>query len=333
MWQSYLVGRGVAVIAFGAGITVFTASVASAAYDKGACLRGYRAMKEAREFEKAGRLREAGESFATCAQLACGGWAQKCAARREDIVSQTPSIIPLVTDEAGVPRVDVQVKIDGAVVASQLDGRGLPVEPGLHEVSFSTSGVVFASEKVMVVEGQRNRPVAVTMHAQAKVEVASAAMQAANTPASATAESVPVTKPVAEERAQDPSAGGPVAESPSRKVPLQTKSGLSAVPYVLGGVAAAGVGAGALLTLWGNRDNAALSQCAPHCLQSSVDHIRGLYIAADVSVGVGAVALGAATWIFVRHSLAKESSPPGAAYRFDVSPTPHGAFAAVTRSF
>ena len=77
-----------------------------------------------------------------------------------------PSVVPLVVDDKGDPRVDVQVKMDGRVIASELNGRAIPVDPGTHEFSFSTPAGVFASKQVTFAKGERNRTLAVSMPAQ-----------------------------------------------------------------------------------------------------------------------------------------------------------------------
>jgi len=111
--------------------------------------------------------------------------------------------------------------------------------------------------------------------------------------------------------------------------------GPSAFAYVLGGVGLLGVGAGALLTYWGKTDNDALAQCAPNCLSSSVDHVRTMYLAADVSFGVGAVLLGAATWMFATSHSGERPIPAAApsAAILDLEPTRSGAIATVRGAF
>jgi hypothetical protein len=74
----------------------------------------------------------------TCAKATCGGLLkQQCTNLYMQLESDIPSVVPLVTDDAGAPRVDVQVTMDGEVLTSRLDGRSLRVDPGLHEFSFS----------------------------------------------------------------------------------------------------------------------------------------------------------------------------------------------------
>ena len=77
--------------------------------------------------------------------------------------SDIPSVVPLVSDENGEPRVDVQVTIDNELLTSRLDGRALPIDPGMHEFSFTADGAVLATQRLMIVQGQRNRPIAITL--------------------------------------------------------------------------------------------------------------------------------------------------------------------------
>src|SRR5262249_5261012 len=76
------------------------------------CAAGSRAYRSAQESERAGRLRDAAASLETCAQARCPGLARICRARRADVSSRTPSVVPVVTDEHGDPRVDVEVRMD-----------------------------------------------------------------------------------------------------------------------------------------------------------------------------------------------------------------------------
>ena len=89
----------------------------------------------------------------------------------------------------------------------------------------------------------------------------------------------------------------------------------------------------AVLTYWGRKDNALLSSCAPNCSQASIDHIRKLYVAADVSLGVGAAALATSVVLFLTSPSPREKSPIDARYRVHVAPAPSGGFAALSGSF
>ena len=97
----------------------------------------------------------------------------------------------------------------------------------------------------------------------------------------------------------------------------------------------AAVGTSFLLAHWGREDNVRLDRCAPNCSQDSVDHVRNMYIAADIALGAGIVAIGAATWLYLSHPDAEEPARAESkqAYRFDVRPLASGAFATVRGAF
>jgi hypothetical protein len=253
------------------------------------------AYANAQKDEGSGQLREARDLLLTCAKPTCGTFLYKeCTARYTQLGNDIPSVVPLA-DKGGVPIVDARVTMDGALLASRLVGQAFPVDPGLHEFAFSTDGGVFATQKVMIAAGQRNRPISASIHSA-------------------------VSMPVAQEQ--------PGQEQPK-------KARRSAVPYLLGSAGLAGVGAGALLVYWGRKDNEALGQCSPSCSESSLDHIHTLYLAGDIAMGAGVAALGLATWRFFAtpHFTGDDAPARPAATGFDVQPTRSGAFASVSRSF
>jgi hypothetical protein len=328
----------------GAAVFVLASAQAQAAdkpaasKDKKACMAAYTAYKSALDREKAGKLREARELLQTCEQAGCAGLVPKCSQKYTQLGTQMPSVVPVVTDDSGAPHVDIQVKMDGELLTQQLDGKGLPIEAGLHEFTFGTETGVFATEKIMIVEGQRNRTIAVVLHTGEKKaaestpepEEAKGAAQADVKPAAAEASSL-VDKG---ERA--PSEKEKAADEPRVTGSEHWAMPKSAFPYLLGGVGIAAVGAGALMTLWGKKDNDALvSGCGQtqSCAQSSVDHVRTLYLASDIAIGAGVVALGVTTWLFASSRTMEQKPAPAAAYKVDVQPTRSGAFASVSGSF
>jgi hypothetical protein len=334
MFQRQLIRRAAKTGASGAIALVLCATSASAKENKKAiCTVALTAYKHGVEANKAGHVREARSSFAACTEAtACGGLVPKCRALYDKLGAEMPSVVPIVTDENGAPRVDVEVKVDGELLTSQLDGRGLPVEAGLHEFVFSTDKGVIATEKVMVAEGQRNRPIAVTIGG-AKV-------------ASVAAVTVPSQPVVAEAKAPESEKATPGTASTqdeARSTARGERSGggdwampRSVFPYVLGGVGLAGVAAGGLLTFWGNKDNTDLqTSCSPTCKKSSVDHIKTMYVAADISFGVGAAALAVTTFLFATSRSTESAAKPPSheALSVDVHPTKSGAFASLSGAF
>jgi hypothetical protein len=314
--------------------------VCSAAYDA------------ARQLETAGHLRQATEQLLKCANSACSGWVRhQCSNRYFQLEEDIPTVVPLATDELGAARVDVQVSVDGESLTSRLDGRALPVDPGLHEFSFTADGVV-TKTKILIVQGARNRPVSVSLPEAQAPKNAGARVASEGT---AAAKVAPVIEPKQSKLPEASSGDGPTPDpaKPALVTPslsasgasssasdttetspaAKTKSGPGAAPYLIGAAGLAGVGAFGLLTYWGRMDNQQLRQCAPYCSAQSVDHIKSMYLAANVSLGVGVAALGVATtWLLLSSGAAKKerTSPPVA---LGVAPTPSGGLATVSGSF
>ena len=83
---------------------------------------------------------------------------QQCANRNIKLELDTPTVVLLVTDSGGGSCTDVQVKVDGEPFASQPDGRALPIRYfGMHDASLVliADGRVFATQKILIVQGQR----------------------------------------------------------------------------------------------------------------------------------------------------------------------------------
>jgi hypothetical protein len=365
--RTFLIGMCLAAVAL-------CATPASAG-KRAICTPPFVAYKKALESEKAGRVGEARELLQTCLQATvCGGLWPKCTAKYNELAGAettaatatapartspaspapasailTPdgvdacSVVPVVTDDAGEPRVDVQVRVDGKPLVSHLDGKGVRVEPGVHEFTFSADDGVFSTQKIMIVEGQRNRVISASVHSSdkgiRKTAVAASAPPASQTTSDKAASDRPAPrdKPASDSATSDASSPRETAQETTSAEASQEnpprKQGRSPFVYLLGGAGLAGIGTGVVLTAWGIKNNGALSQCSPNCPQSRLDYIRSLYLASDISAGVGLAALGIATWLFVRSGSGDEKPPNQQALQLDVHPTPAGAFASVSRAF
>jgi hypothetical protein len=311
------------------------------------------AYRNAIQLEQSAHLRQAKDQLLACSKTSCGAvMKQRCTSHYAQLEADIPSVVPLVSDENGEPRTDVQVTIDNEVVTSKIDGRSLLVDPGVHEFSFTADGSVLATQKIMIVQGQRNRPITISLqkdkHGKRVVLGPAAASSALDAKASLDKpgvdragteknerEAIPgekAEKTPAESAPPEKGAAEPASpEAPSPEV--KSKGGPGAMPYLLGTIGIAGLGAGGLLTYWGRKDNDLLAQCSPNCSQSSVDHIRRLYLASDISLGIGGAALATSLIWFIASPSSKEKPPSQASYQFDVQPTPQGGFATVSGRF
>ncbi len=302
------------------------------------------AYKKAQALEASAHLREARDMLLACAKATCGRFLQhECSARYTRIDSDIPSIVPLALDETGAPLVDVKIEMDGEALASHLDGHALLVNPGLHEFSFNRQGSNPVFEKIMIVQGQRNRTISVSLQASASPP-APAPVPAAPVVQSAppVVASAPPPAKVAATPAPEPAPAATPAPAPAPLSPSEDARVVTTVPpsnlptilsFVLGGTGLVAVGTGALLTVWGRRDNKLLADCSPGCRPESVTHIRKLYIAADISFGVGAAALATSVWFLATRLASDDYSPASTNLGVAVQPTPSGAVAAVSGRF
>ncbi|HEY2900405.1 MAG TPA: hypothetical protein VGL59_07515 [Polyangia bacterium] len=302
--------------------TVAPADETSLTGDRRACQT---AFMDGRQHLEAGRLREARRYFGTCADPVCGRSIEhECAARRTQLDGDIPSIVPVLLDRAGSPIVDAQVTVDGEPLTTHLDGRAFTVDPGLHEVSFDTGSEVVAV-KVLAGQGQRNQLVSASIGRGAGKQASLAALPRAETETAGEDGDADDDAPLAPTERAGRSVRGARAKvsaaeaGPSSSLPL----------YFLGGLGVAGLlGYGTVVT-WARDDNHRLLDCAPNCPPASIDHIRKLYLIADVSLGVGVAALAATTWVYV----ATRPSRKELAYSLDLRLTPSGAVAAVGGRF
>jgi hypothetical protein len=89
-----------------------------------------------------------------------------------------------------------------------------------------------------------------------------------------------------------------------------------------------------VITIWGRNDNNNLSACSPNCSGATLSHIKRVYQAADIAIGVGVAALAAAYWSYAfSQGSPGESKSSETALRLDVAPTSSGGFAAVSGRF
>ncbi len=302
--------------------------------DKRVCVESYYKAKESLQ---SGRLLDAKEPLGRCARPACGSFLQQeCTVLYLQMDSDVPSVVPVVVDAADGAGAAFEVKMDGELLTSKLDGIAIPINPGWHEFSFSTENRVFATQRILIAQGQRNRPISVSQRPpEGKTPAAPASLR---TKAGDT-KAVAVVEPESDSHSESESGLERVARPVRRKASVseaQAKKGASWGTYALAGVGLAGVGAAGLFSYWGRQDNDVLkTSCAPNCNPSSVHHIRMLYLASDVSGGVGVAALVASTWLFL-HARSDEDRATTQVARLrslDVRPSASGAYATIGGTF
>ena len=293
--------------------------------DKRACAESY---YKAKESIQSGRLLDVKEPLGRCARAVCGSFLkQECTKLYLQMDTDVPSVVPAVPDAAA--GATFEVRMDGELLTSKLDGLAIPVNPGWHEFTFSTEERVFATQKILIAQGERNRAVTALQRSTDR-KIADAA------------EVIPTRAPRRKAVAleETDSESEKVAPTPpkrrDRAPEAQPEAGASWLAYALGGVGLVGVGGAGLFTYWGRQDNSTLrSSCAPDCNPASVHHVRMMYLAADLSGAAGVVALAASTWMFLHARTPDEKSSHQLARlrMLDVRPTASGTFATVGGTF
>jgi hypothetical protein len=241
------------------------------------------AFARAQELADHGQLVKARSELEKCEASSCDdALRHRCMMRSDLLVEDTPTVVLSVTDDDGAPVDGVRVSLDRVLVASQIDGRAIPVEPGVHEFMFYKGDAVIARKKLVILQGQHNRVIAASLHPEVPHAAAAHADDA----------------------------------GPLRVTRTATPQRGSYVPsYLVLGLGVTSLGGAALLTTWGRGDNKKLADCTPNCPQASVDHIHRLYLGADISLGVGITAIAVGSWLAWRthshHALAVQPTASG----------------------
>jgi hypothetical protein len=298
--QPYLAPRALVTVL---GLAVLLAGAdaradGSAPPSKAACVA---AFEQGQELERAGRLVEASEQFVTCSAEACPTAVRSdCLASRASLEKSLPSIVLGARDGKGNDLVDVDVLLDGHAFAKKLDGRPLVVDPGPHTLRFEAQGVAPVERQVVIRVGEKNRVFTVDL-------------------------------------APGPGAAPPGTTTKEAPAAPSGSNGRRIGAYVVGGLGLVSLGAFAYLGLSGKQELSDLRDTCGKthgCAEADVNATKTRLIAADVSLGVGILALGAATWLFVT-SRGNAEAPASSAIVWTpiVAPLPGGGAAGVSARF
>ncbi|MEZ4219301.1 MAG: hypothetical protein R3B13_00140 [Polyangiaceae bacterium] len=229
------------------------------------CIANHASAKEKR---KGGALMAAKDEFLLCARDTCPKVVrEECRELVSKLAGEIPSVVLAVKDERGNDVVDGTVSLDGKEVDGWLGGRGVDVDPGPHTLRFVSADGRESELKFVARAGEKNRSVVIKL--------------ISNEPSGPTA---------------GPSSGpgpAPVVEDD------KTSSGPPTLAYVLTGVAAVALGSFVYFALDGTSKKSDIDECKPNCTQGDVDAMRRSFLIGDISLGVGAVALGGAAYLFL----------------------------------
>jgi hypothetical protein len=227
-----------------------------------------RAAEDAQSVRSAHRLRAAFKHLLVCSQSNCPTVIRKdCSYWLAEVEKLLPSVTVQAVDKDGRDLTDVSVTMDGEPLVSRLDGLAVRVDPGARTFRFEHVGSTPIEQTIVIREGQKGRLIRITF---------------------------------------DPRPPPP----PPRPKPAERRYRVPAPTVVFGAVGVAALGSFGYFGIVGRSDAAELAEsCGKNktCNESQVSPIRTKLLIADVSLGVGLVSLGAATYLFFAGN---EQRPP-----------------------
>jgi len=262
-----------------------------------ACLK---ASDSAQQLRAAGKLVAARDALKSCVLDECPSVVREaCSQWMGEVTASLPTIVVGARDADGKDIVDLKVSIDGAVVTEHLGGRALPIDPGRHKMHYETPSGAIVDEEILVREGEKNRELTVVFPGAPKAPGA-------------------------------PGSGG--TEAPRGGGGREASTGNTVIGTILAAVGAAGLGTALYLDLSTTSDvNALKAGCGKTgtCSASQVSSDELGYDLAGVSLGVGIVAVGIATYVFIAHPFGTPT-PATQSHAFRIVPVPHGSGFAFT---
>lgn len=131
--------------------------------DEAACIA---ASEAALTLRQQGKLHEALKQLAVCSEAGCSSEVKaECTQRIASIDAAMPTLVLGAKDGAGNDLYDVRVTMDGAPLATTLDGRPVALDPGEHTFTFEIAGTPPLEKKLVLREGERDRHESVTLGA------------------------------------------------------------------------------------------------------------------------------------------------------------------------
>lgn len=226
---------------------------------KAACLASH---EEALALRSQKKPHAARQRLVACARTECPTVVRKeCAEQLALVDKDAPTVALEARDEAGMDATAVKVTMDGQPLAERLTGSAVDVEPGEHVFRFERADGKSIEQRVLVVEGDKNRKVT--------ADFASLA---------------PKPPPGGE--------GAPVGPPEPRTIPT--------LAYVAGGVSLVGIGSFVFFAVSGKGTEKDLaSSCGPSCSDDQLSPVKRDYLIADISLVIGlaaAVTAGVLAW-------------------------------------
>ncbi|HMJ11715.1 MAG TPA: hypothetical protein VK524_09905 [Polyangiaceae bacterium] len=236
-----------------------------------------------------GKFRPAREAFMRCASKTCPELVSAdCSTWLVDLERRAPTVIVSAKDHQSNDLTRVQVTIDGEPLAERLDGKPLLVDIGEHAFRYQAAGFEAVEQRITIAPSDKNRVLAVRFDVDTRT-----------------------TTDSKKDRATLQPTGSP-------SIPLPT--------WILGGTAVAAFASAAYFGVSGiSQRSEALGAdgCAPNCPASEKTSIQTKFLVADISLGVGLVSAGLATYFLLR----PRETPPSAAASLSFAPDKTGGVA------
>jgi hypothetical protein len=265
---------------------------------KAACAR---AAEEGQRLRVRGKLRESLPPFTMCAAQRCPALIRTdCSGWRGEVEAALPTVVvrAVAADDPSRELYDVEVQVDGEIIARKLDGTALAVNPGEHTFGFRAGGGEPVTQRVVVRVGEKHRLIEVTLGAPAS-------------------DGASASDP-------DPVAGAPTGLPPGpapaaivETPPAPRPPRMTTASWILLGVGGASLASAGYFGVTGYYDVKEIrdSQCAPSCAQGDVDAAKRRLLIADISLGAGLVALAGVGWLIL-----SRPAPSGSAATVGVVP-------------
>lgn len=222
------------------------------------------AYEQAQVLRQDSKLRQAREKLLICAAAACPArMRDECTTWSGELQKEIPTVIVSFRTPQGSDVSGARLLVDGEVAAESLQGTEVAIDPGKHVLRVEASDKPAKEREVVLALGERGR----------KIDF--------------------VTEP------PTPAPKAPPPATAPKKPSDQTSTALPVSFWVLGGVGVLGLGVGTYVGLGALGKRSDLDACKPACDRDDVDRVERDYIISEVAIGVGLVALGAATFIAV----------------------------------
>jgi hypothetical protein len=256
-----------------------TAPLRAAPPDKATCASAY---EQAQRLRRDRKLVKAHEALLVCVQDSCSEFIRTdCATWIKEVEASLPTVVFEAQGADGARIADVTVSSGGEVLASRLDGKAVPLDPGERVLRFEHAGAKTIEQTFVVREGEKLQ----------KISVVFPDVGSAPAPPASTTAPVPTPPPSASSTIVAP----PVDAGPPQPAPIPW------TVWALGGVGVVGLGVFTGFAISGYSGIPALDRCKstpPYCSESDIQAVRTKYLIGDIGLAVGVVAIGAAATIY-----------------------------------